>query len=129
MLIIIRTNCKLKIHLKELLHVKLSTEVPSIIFGPSVLGYHIPLFREGLQRRHSLMEVRNLATADSLIIGVKEKNSRLMARFEVSSSAFNSLLEGFEKRVKELAKSGSLWAQRPSAAVQASRPVIPTDRF
>ena len=124
----LRTNCKLKIHLKELLHAKLSTEVPTIIFGPSVQGYHIPLFREGHQRRHTLLELGNLATTDSVIIGVKEKNSRLMARFEVSPAAFSSLLEGFEKRVQELANAGSLWSQRPSAAVQASRPVIPTDR-
>ena len=112
----LRANCNLRIHLKDLLHAKTSPDIPKIIFGPAVQGYHLPLFREGHQRQHSLKELEALAVAESVIIGVKEKGSRLMARFTVSPSAFSNLLEGFEKRIRELASAGPLWSQRALAA-------------
>ena len=124
----LRKGCTLKLHLKELLHAKISSESPTIIFGPAVGGFHLPLFREGSLRTHSIEELESLASKDIIIIGIKEKTSKLMARFEVSSIPFVNLLKGCDKRIKELSNSTSLWAQRSVTSIQTSRPLIPTDR-
>jgi hypothetical protein len=124
----LRKGCILKLHLKELLHAKVSPECPTIIFGPAVGGFHLPLFREGALRSHTIEELERLASKETIIIGIKEKNSKLMARFKISPVPFVNLLEGCTKRIRELANSTSLWAQRSITSIQTNRPLIPTDR-
>ena len=51
-----------------------------------------------------------------------------MARFSVSPIAFINLIECFEKRIRELASSSSIWTPRLTASVQSHRPTIPVDR-
>ena len=125
----LRENCALKIHLKEFLFADASSDLPSIIFGPSSQGYHTPLFRANTVSIHKHDELQAFAAKSNIIIGIKEKSDRRhMARFDVSSKAFSHLLEAFETRILEISGTTTFWTPRPLVSIHTNRPTLPCDR-
>ncbi len=93
----------------EFLAAKPSMQIPGIIFGPAINGYHAPLFRENSSTTHSYSDLSLLSSNNTTIIGFKEKNSTRVARFEFSSKACVNLKQAFEDRILEIANITAVW--------------------
>jgi hypothetical protein len=124
----LREHCNFKISMATFLVAKPSTQIPGIIFGPAVGGYHAPLFRENASNTHTYSDLSLLSLNNITIIGFKEKNASRVARFEFSSKAFVNLKQAFEDRILEISNLAAVWAPSPTGTIQANRPALPCDR-
>ncbi len=108
----LRSECNLRIHMKEMLIAKPSCLSPNIVFGPSSNGFHPPLFREGTVNMHNYKDLEALAKGPAGIVGFKERNEPGLPRFEFSNRAFVHFLEAFEARIREISELTSVWTPR-----------------
>jgi hypothetical protein len=124
----LREKCGLKIFMKEFLHATPSCEAPSIIFGPPVSGYHFPLFREGIQDFHTIAELEALASKNHTIVGIKERNKSVMARFQFSTTALSNLLLNVENRIRDISTLNYHWSPQVNPSTCTNHPSLPCDR-
>ncbi len=117
----LRINCQLRIHMAEFLAARPTHQTPDIIFGPSVGGYHSPLFREGVSRSHTHANLESLSSNANVIIGFKEKNEAQLVRFEFPFKAFSNILCAFEDRIKEISNLTSVWSPKSTSSIHSNR--------